>query len=277
VVAALRWVDVRWSDGVKLTVVGCSGSFPAPGSPASCYLVEVQDDDRTWRVVLDLGSGAVGPLQRHVGLGELDAVVISHLHPDHFMDLCGLYVARCYDPSGRSATPLRVYGPAGTQDRLVDAYGPDSVDELPRIFDVAPMADGESFQVGPIQVTPRLVNHPVPAFGLRLEHHGTVITYSGDTDSCDSLTELARGADLFLAEASFQENRDTARGIHLTGRRAGLTAARAGARRLMLTHIPVWTDPEVVRREAMEVFEGPVDVAEPGGTHLLSASPTLRA
>jgi ribonuclease BN (tRNA processing enzyme) len=225
----------------------------------------VADGQRTWRILLDLGSGALGALQRVVGPFDLDAVVISHLHPDHFMDLCGLYVARRYDPRlDGDVPPLPIYGPQHTARRILQAYGPDATDELPRIYAVREMADGAPFQVGPVTVTPRLVRHPVPAFGVRLDHGGASIAYSGDTDSCPALLDLARDADLLLCEASFQENRDDARGVHLTGRRAGEAAAEAGARRLVLTHLPPWTDPATVLAEAQEVYAGPAEVARPG-------------
>jgi ribonuclease BN (tRNA processing enzyme) len=116
-------------------------------------------------------------------------------------------------------------------------------------------------------VTPRLVVHPVEAFGLRVEHRGRVLAYSGDTDTCPALEELAKDADLLLAEASFQEDRDEIRGVHLTGRRAGEAAAAAGARRLVLTHIPIWTDGDVVLAEARGSYDGPVELARPGAVH----------
>jgi ribonuclease BN (tRNA processing enzyme) len=259
---------------VRLRIVGCSGSFPGPESPASSYLIEADDDERTWRVVIDLGSGALGPLQRFVKPDEIDAVVISHLHPDHFMDLCGLYVARHYCPGPalpdhgeRASLPL--FGPEGTVERLVQAYGPDAAEDMPKVYDVTTLTDGGQFTVGPIRITTRLVRHPVPAFGIRIEHDGQVIAYSGDTDTCDSLIELARDADLLLAEASFEEGRDLARGIHLTGRRAGEAATAAGARRLLLTHIPVWTDIDTVLGEAKEAYLGPVEAATAGAGYVL--------
>jgi ribonuclease BN (tRNA processing enzyme) len=254
---------------VKLTVVGCSGSFPGPDSAASCYLIEAEEDGRTWRIVVDLGSGALGPLQRLVDLREIDAVVISHLHPDHFMDLCGLYVARRYHPSGLVPEPLHVFGPGHTAERVLQAYGPDATDELPKIYDVQTLLDGGRWSVGPVSITSRLVQHPVTAYGLRIEYNGRVIAYSGDTDACPELVALARDADLLLAEASFQEGRDEARGIHLTGRRAGEAARDAGARRLILTHVPVWTDVDVVVAEARQVYPGPVEGAVAGATYVL--------
>jgi ribonuclease BN (tRNA processing enzyme) len=254
---------------VRLTVVGCSGSFPGPDSAASCYLLETEEAGRTWRIVIDLGSGSLGPLQRVVDLRKIDAVVISHLHPDHFMDLCGLYVARRYHPAGPCLAPLQVYGPEHTAERVLAAYGPDAADELPKVYDVRTLTDGGQFTVGPVTVTPRLVQHPVPAYGMRFEQDGRVIAYSGDTDACPALDDLAQGADLLLAEASFQEGRDETRGVHLTGRRAGEVARDAGVRRLVLTHIPVWTRLDVVVAEAEQVYPGPVEAAVAGAGYAL--------
>jgi ribonuclease BN (tRNA processing enzyme) len=258
---------------VRLTVVGCAGSFPSPDSPASCYLVEADDDQgRTWRIVLDLGSGAVGPLQRYARLDGLDAVLLSHLHPDHFADVCGLYVARHYAPGGPAPAPLPLYGPRGTADRIRQAYGgdPSGLDDT---FEVRELADGRSVGLGPLTVTPYSVQHPIEAYGMRVEQHAgrriAVLAYTGDTDSCHALLPLAKGADLFLAEASFQEGRDTARGVHLTGLRAGQAAADAGCRRLVLTHVPVWTDADVVLAEARSVFPGAVETARPGAQFLV--------
>jgi ribonuclease BN (tRNA processing enzyme) len=261
---------------VRLTVVGCCGSFPGPDSPASCYLVEAQDAaGRTWRVLLDLGNGALGPLQRHVRPQDVDAVLLSHLHPDHCLDLCGLYVALRYHPdvvdAGGPQEQLAVYGPSRTLDRLVQGYDLDGEAPMAALLKVQEWQHAQPVTVGPFTVTPYRVEHPVEAYGLRLELDGTVLAYTGDTDSCPALLDLARDADLLLAEASFQEGRDRTRGIHLTGRRAGEAAAEAGARRLLLTHLPVWNDPEVVLAEAREVYSGPVSVAGSGQVHEVRA------
>jgi ribonuclease BN (tRNA processing enzyme) len=258
---------------VRLTVVGCAGSFPSPDSPASCYLVEADDaEGRTWRVVLDLGSGALGPLQRYTRLDALDALVLSHLHPDHFMDVCGLYVARRYSPDGPSPQALPVFGPPGVAVRIAQAYGADAAD-VAATFDVRELADGRPVTLGPLTLTPYGVEHPVEAYGVRVEaragRRAEVLAYTGDTDACPGLLPLAKGADLFLAEASFQEGRDEDRGVHLTGLRAGQAAAEAGCRRLLLTHVPVWTDPEVVLAEARSAFPGPVELARPGAVHVV--------
>lgn len=259
-------------------MVGCSGSFPGPESPASCYLVEADDAaGRTWRVLLDLGNGALGPLQRFCRPEQVDAVLLSHLHPDHCLDLCGLYVALRYHPDVVATGPaeqLAVFGPSRTLDKLIHAYDLDGETAMAALLKVHQWQDRQPVTIGPFTVTPYLVEHPVEAYGLRLELDGTVLAYTGDTDSCPALLDLARDADLLLAEASFVEGRDDdARGIHLTGRRAGEAAAEAGARRLVLTHLPPWNDPEVVLAEARQTYPGPIALAATGQVHELPGGP----
>ncbi len=255
---------------MRLTVVGCAGSLPTPQSATSCYLLEAEEeaqdgDTRTWRVLLDLGSGALGPLQRYLTWGQLDAVLLSHLHPDHMLDLCGLYVALRYDPSGPGRTgALPVYGPSGTAQRLEDAYGRRDPGAMAQVFEVRTWDDDVAQQLGPFTVTASRVRHVGDAYGLRVSADGAVLTYSGDTDSCPALVELARDADVLLAEASFIEGRDLQRGIHLTGLRAGQTAAQAAVGRLVLTHLPPWTAPDVVLAEARTAYSGPIELAVPG-------------
>jgi ribonuclease BN (tRNA processing enzyme) len=254
---------------MRLTIVGCAGSFPSPDSAASCYLVEADDDTgRRWRLVLDLGSGALGPLQRYVVPADIDAVLISHLHPDHCVDLCGLFVALRYDPAGRVQRRVPVYGPSDTAQRLDAMYGVDANGSLSEVFDVRAWHEGDPVRIGPLTVTPLRVDHPVEAYGLRVEqlseHRTSVLAYSGDTDACPALVSLAKGADALLAEAAFTEGRDQERHIHMTGLRAGRLAADAGARRLLLTHLPVWTDPSRARAEAESAFAGEIVVVSAG-------------
>lgn len=251
---------------MDLTVVGCSGSLPGPDSPASCYLVTARDGDREWRLLLDLGSGALGALQRHTDPSTLDAVVLSHLHPDHCLDLTALKVWRGHGPE-RSEGDLEVYGPAGVAERMARACGVQRPEPMTGMT-FSEFCDGEPFVVGPFTITPHAVLHPVPAYGLRVEADGAVLAYTGDTDTCPGLVPLMRDADVVLAEAAFVEGRDETRGMHLTGRRAGEAAVAAGGvRRLLLTHLPPWNDPEVALAEAGEVWSGPVEVVRPGATY----------
>ena len=258
---------------MRATVIGCSGSFAGPQSPASCYLVQAEGAGRTWNLLLDLGSGALGVLQRHLSPDRLDAVVLTHLHPDHCVDLCGLYVYRRYLPAGPPSQRLPVFGPEGTPERLALMYHGLEDGGMQAQYAFAVVADAVPFTVGPFTVTPYAVNHPVEAYGYRVEADGAVLAFTGDTDECDNLVPLLADADLALVDSAFVDGRDTVTGIHLSGSRAARAAVRAGGvGRLVLTHIPAWNDPEVCRAQAAAVWPGEVEVAEPDATYVLRRS-----
>jgi ribonuclease BN (tRNA processing enzyme) len=250
---------------VKLTIIGMSGSYPGPESAASCYLVEQEHDGRVHRLLLDLGNGSLGPLQRYVRLDEVDAVLLSHLHADHCMDLCGYYVVRKYAPDAPWPR-IPVYGPPGTADRMARAYDlpPDPGMQEQFEFRTFP---AEAFSLGPFRIRTTTVEHPVPAYAMRLEAGGSSLVYSGDTGECDELVRLAHRADLFLCEASSVEGIELPPGLHLTGRQAGEHAARAEVRQLVLTHIPPPIDATQVYKEAAEAYDGALATARTGATY----------
>ena len=243
---------------MRLTVIGCSGSFPGPDSPGSCYLVEADG----FRLLLDLGNGALGVLQRYCGLYDVDAICLSHLHADHCLDLCSYTVARLY-AAGGAKPRIPVYGPAGAAERMTRAYSMEPGPEVRTAFDFGELAPGRQ-QIGPFQVTAGHVNHPVETFGLRLEHDGHSLVYSADTGESPALVDLARDCDLMLCEASFLDAPDLPEGVHLSGSQAGRHAARAGAGRLVLTHLVPWHDPARSLDEAVRTFSGPVSLAASG-------------
>lgn len=247
---------------MKLTVIGCSGSYPGPDSCCSCYLVEADHEGRTWRMLLDLGSGSLGTLHRYVDPLAIDALLVSHLHPDHFFDISGYFVMRKYHPQGPQPR-IPVWGPSGIAKRVAKAYGLPPKPGMTGEFDFHEY-DGRPIRLGPFTVTTSSVSHPIEAYGLRVEHAGRTLVYSGDTGPCGSLEELAQGADVLLAEAAFREGEDNPTGLHLTGKDAGQAAAKAGVGRLVLTHIPPWHDPEHACEEARWAFEGPIDLATTG-------------
>ncbi|MET9431264.1 MULTISPECIES: MBL fold metallo-hydrolase [unclassified Streptomyces] len=248
---------------MKLTVVGCSGSFPSAESACSSYLVEADG----FRLLLDLGNGALGELQRHTGLYDLDAIFLSHLHADHCIDMCAYFVARYYRHEGGRCAPLPVYAPDGAEQRLTTAYADTPSDtSMSEVFDFHTLKPG-TFELGPFQIRTEKVCHPVEAYGIRIEHQGKSLTYSGDTGVCDELDTLAAGTDLFLCEASFTYGKEDIPGLHLNGREAGAHAARAGAKRLVLTHIPPWTDGERNLADARAVYDGPAELAHAGAVY----------
>lgn len=253
---------------MRVSVVGSSGSASGPDSASSCYLVQAQETS----VLLDLGSGAFGQLLRYIQPEQVDAVLLSHLHADHVVDLVGLDVYLRYAP-GAPHPPVAVWGPEGSAARVEQLCGePGGGADA---FRFGLWQPGGAVTVGALQIEPFLVEHPVAAYALRItgpadNGDGTrTLVYTGDTDACPGVHAAAADADLLLAEAAFEEGRDTVRGIHMTGRRAGELATTAGARRLVLTHIPPWTSAETVRAEACTAYGGTVDLARPGATFTL--------
>jgi len=255
---------------MRLTIVGCSGSFAGPTSPASCYLVQADYEGRTWNLVLDLGNGALGALQRHIDPMAIDALMLSHLHSDHCLDLCGLFVMQKYRPGTASHARIPVHGPRGTGERMARAHDLTPPGNMEGEFDFRPLADREAVRIGPFTVIPHRVVHPLEAYGFRVEADGKALAYTGDTDTSDALRPLCRNATLVLADSAFIDGRDHARGIHLSGSRAAQAAVDAGgAQRLMLTHIPAWNDPDVCRAQAGAVWPGDVELAEADAVHEL--------
>jgi ribonuclease BN (tRNA processing enzyme) len=242
---------------MQLTIVGCAGSFPSAASPASCYLVEADG----FRLVLDLGNGALGALQQYTDLSDVDAVCISHLHADHCIDLVSYSVFQNYHPGGQRP-PIPVYGPPGTADRLEQALGSAS-GSIAQAFDITALTPG-SVEIGPLVMTTRRMRHPVETFGFRIEHSGQVLAYSADTAPCDELVTLARDADVLLAEASFTDGPDLPPDLHLTAREAAEHGAAADVGELVLTHLVAWNDPAASLEQAAAAYGGPIRLASPG-------------
>lgn len=245
---------------MRVTVIGCSGSFPGPDSPASSYLIE----DEGFSLLLDFGNGALGALQRHHDLYAIDAIAISHLHADHCMDLCGYYVARKYCPHGTKPR-IPVFGPEGTAVRMAEAYDLEPDPGMTDTFDFADLT--RSFEIGPFSITTSPVNHVIESYGFRISSGGKTVAYSGDTGLTDVLVDLAADADLFLCEASFLEGPNPPN-LHLTAREAVEYAERAGAANLLLTHLVPWNDAEKSLVEARSVkYSGHLELARSGAVY----------
>jgi ribonuclease BN (tRNA processing enzyme) len=246
---------------MRLTVLGCAGSFPGPEAACSAYLVDADG----FRLLLDFGTGSMSPLQRFAGLYAIDAILLTHLHPDHMLDASQYVVARRYAPGGQFP-PLPVYGPADAPDRIAAAHGMPS-EGLEDVYSFYALQPG-TFPIGPFQVTVDRVLHPVETYGVRIEHEGRVLTYSADTAPCEALIRLAQDADVFLCEASYLDGVDNPPDIHLTGREAGEHATKAGVGKLLLTHlVTAWGSEAVTLEAATAAFAGPIDIVRPGARY----------
>jgi ribonuclease BN (tRNA processing enzyme) len=245
---------------VRVTVVGCAGSYPTPKSPASCYLIEHDGH----QIVLDLGNGAMGPLQSYLD-PVLDpsfvGVVLSHCHIDHCADMGSLYVMRHYG-SSRPPSRLGLIGPHETRTRLAGIYGMGHESLLDDEFAIRAF-DTEPMELGPFVIESVPARHPVESYSVRVSAGGRSITYSGDTGPNPDLPMLAAGTDIALFEASFV-GRDNPVDLHMSGADAAKAAAQAGAGLLVLTHLVTWNDDDVVMGEAREHFSGSLERAQPG-------------
>ncbi|MET8154200.1 MBL fold metallo-hydrolase [Actinoplanes sp. NPDC049668] len=246
---------------MRLTVLGCAGSFPGPEAACSAYLVEADG----FRLLIDFGSGSLSALQRYAGIGAVDAILLTHLHCDHMLDACTYVVVRRYAPGG-PLPPLPVYAPMGAAERISAAYSTDNepVDDVYTFYALQP----GTFPIGPLTVTVDRVNHPIETYGVRVEHNGGVLAYSSDTAPCDSLLRLAQGADLFLCEASYLDGVNNPPDLHLTGGEAGEAATKADVRKLLLTHlVPAWVSEASTVEAASAAYAGPVEVVRPGARY----------
>jgi ribonuclease BN (tRNA processing enzyme) len=202
-------------------------------------------------------------------------VGLSHLHPDHCADLTGLAVYAKYRPGAAMGT-LPVYGPADTPRQLAALQYAHDTSSEGGDFHYGTWTEGQPVGIGPFAITPYRMLHPVEAWGFRIvgpsdvrRGREVVLGYTGDTDVTPGLAKVAEGVDLLLAEAAFEDGRDAARGIHLTGRRAGEAAAAGGARRLVLTHLPPWNDPAATLAAARQAYAGRVYLARRGAMYHL--------
>lgn len=241
-----------------MTVLGSAGTYPHPGNPCSGYLVQ----SPTTSVWLDAGTGTFGPLQEHVGLADVDAIIISHEHPDHCLEMpvvrnAARYVLGIHD--------IAVYGTAGARELLEGVVG----GPLDPPFQWTDVTDGSTVEVGDISFRFSRTDHPVETLAVRAEANGRILGYSADTGSDWSFERLdpgGAGFDLVLCEATLPSDQA---GIyqHLTGAEAGAMSAAAGARRLSLTHMYEGVEHDRLKEaEAAEAFEGPVEIARPGYT-----------
>ena len=245
---------------MKLTVLGACGSWPDRDTALSGYLVQ-QDGYNLW---VDCGSGTMANLQQYISIADVDAMIITHEHADHCVDVYPLFYARYYNRMGDDGMPLFI--PKGFNERIVSLLSEESVEGFHIGFDVREVTPDESFEIGPFQVSSHAMAHlGLPALGFRIEADGVSLAYTGDTGPAPTVVELARGSDVFLAEATYQD-RDTLTPFHLSARQAGDVAQAAGARRLVLTHLLPSHDKEVSRTEAAEEYDGPIDVAIEGKT-----------
>lgn len=243
---------------MDLTVVGAGPAYSdRPGAVGAAYLV--RHDGAA--LLLDLGHGAFSNLAREIEPSELSGVVISHLHPDHFIDLVPLrhYLRYEFDPARR----VTVHGPAGLGDRI------DALHDEPGFsaaaLDVEALAEG-SADIGPLHVEARRVRHTDDSFAFRVSSDGSGpgLVYSGDCGRADDLAPLVQPGDVLLTEVSFGPGPVPPGAEHLDGAGVGDLAAGTRVGRLLLTHIQMGYDREATLAAVGSRFAGDARFVEPG-------------
>jgi ribonuclease BN (tRNA processing enzyme) len=241
---------------VRLTVLGACGAWPEPGQACSGYLVEHDG----FRLLVDAGYATVPRLLERVAASQLDAVFISHGHPDHCADLNPLLRARAMgdDP----APPLPVYALPGALDAVLALDGPGM---LAAAFTLRELTPGSRLGIGPFDAWTCLLPHWVPNAGLRLSAAGTVLAYTGDSGPDPAITSLARDADLLLAEATYPGSvPPDSQDFLSSASQAGGQAAQAGVAHLVLTHLWPGTSHHAAYTAAAAAYHGQISVAAPG-------------
>ncbi|GAC1305867.1 MAG: MBL fold metallo-hydrolase [Vulcanimicrobiaceae bacterium] len=247
-----------------MTIVGSSCSIPRPGRACSSYLFEAAGV----AVVADLGTGAFSNLLRHRRAEAVDAVVISHMHADHFIDVIAMRYALKYGARTHDRRVALYLPPGGDAilRTLVSAFAKESHhDFIGEVFDVRCYDPNRTLRVGEATIRFAPTSHYVPTYAMRFDAGRASVTYSADTAPSDGVVALGRETSLFLCEATLapEEEAVQPRG-HLSAREAGALAARASVGRLVLTHYPAAAEPRVLVDHARATFGGEIVVADDG-------------
>lgn len=244
---------------MQLTVLGSAGTYPAPDHPASGYLVS----HLATRVLCDMGFGVMAELMRRMSPDELDAIVLSHRHPDHCADFLALHHALAYGPFERHGLP--VYTAPGVAERIAEFIGAGEGHILFDTFDFHEVGERNHVIVGEFDLRFAVTAHSVPTVATRFEAGGRALTYSADTGPGGGFPDLCQGAQVVMAEASIPGDRgDHEPPHHLTAAEAGEIARDAEAGKLILTHLRPGLDRRRAIEDAERAFGGPVVVASPG-------------
>jgi ribonuclease BN (tRNA processing enzyme) len=262
---------------MRLTVLGKSPSWQDAGGACSGYLVE---EDGT-AILVDCGNGVFGKLRERIDYVDVDAVLISHLHADHFLDLVPYSYALTYAPRQQPVAvdrwpgtddPARpeLHAPPGARKtfrRVVGSWGNE--DLIENAFDLVEYEASSELEIGPFRIRFQPVPHYTETFAICLssQNGSGRIVYGADCRPTEALTKFASDAELIMVEATLPRPERTGLRGHLTPSEAGEHARAAGAKRLVLVHISDELDPEWARHEAEEAFGGPVDMAHEGAAY----------
>lgn len=252
---------------LQLTCLGGAAAWPNPGQGCSSFLVEAGSTS----ILVDAGPNTLLELRKHIKYSTLDAIIISHCHADHILDLVPYRYGLVYGPE-RPETPVPLWlPPGGVQqiNRLAAALGSDAeqpADFWTTVFNPMEYAPVDELSIGSVTISFQRTEHAVECYAMRL--HGpdlASLTYTADTGSIDNLVAFAKNCDILVAEGTLPESDDASTGAgHLMPSQAGLLAALAGARRLVISHLWAERPDEEVMQAARQTYSGDILIAKPG-------------
>lgn len=238
---------------MKLTVIGMWGGFPKKDGPCSGYLLEHDN----YHLLLDCGNGVLVKLQEMIELNQINDVILSHYHYDHYSDVGAFLYSRLVNTQlGRVNQKLNLYGPYSSEKEREFAAVPYN--------HFQPINNETTLQIGPFQVSFIKSIHPVETYGMKIVCEGKRIVYTSDTSFSEELVEFAKDADLLLTESSLYEEMDGEASGHMTAKEAGILACQANAKKTLLTHLPHYGDLEELIKSAKKQGESEISLAKPG-------------
>jgi ribonuclease BN (tRNA processing enzyme) len=239
---------------MKLTVIGCWGGFPNKNEASSGYLLEHDG----FNLLIDCGSGVLSKLQNFIQPEQLDAVVLSHYHPDHNADIGVLYHARLIKGFlGTKPPALPIYGHKLDQQEFAKLT-------YKKITTGIAYEPNETLNIGPFKITFIQTVHPVPCFAMKIEADNKVLFYTADTAYKEEFISLGTKADLLLCECNFYANQSGKGAGHMNSFDAGTLAASANVKQLVLTHLPHYGERSQLVEEAKQKYGGPIQLAKEG-------------
>ncbi len=237
---------------MKLTIIGCWGGYPKQNAASSGYLLEHED----FKLLIDCGSGVLSKLQNIIQPEKLDAVLLSHYHPDHIADIGVLQHARLIQGLlGKKFSSLPLFGHGFNQHEFAKLT-------YKNITEGVAYNPAVKLFVGPFQVSFLKTNHPVPCYAMRFEVDGKVIVYTADSSFKEDFIEFSRNADVLLCECNFYGHQDGKSAGHMNSVDAGQFAQKAAVKQLILTHLPHYGNLAELLTEASNEFTGIIKLAE---------------
>lgn len=247
---------IKGDEKMKVTVLGFWGGYPEAGEATSGYLLEQEG----YRLLVDCGSGVLSQLQEHMEIEELDGVILSHYHHDHIADIGVLQYARqILTLNGVEMQELPIYGHEKDEKHftaLTHGTYTKGVGYAPE----------KELKVGPFTITFKQTVHPVVCYAMRIEAGNAVLTYTADSSYEESFSQFAQNSNLFIVDCNGYAHQDMTKAGHMTSRECGKLAAQAGAKTLLLSHLPHFGDTSSLIEEAEKEFQGEVVLAETGLT-----------